>query len=306
MIGFGALAYFSPPSEWIAALGQVPRQNLALGGGLFACGCLSISIRWRACLSYRVSFLQAFHSQGIAMAGNLLIPGRSGEPLRVYALAQRGLPAEYATSGVVQERLADQLFRVLLFATALMLGGSGGRQSADYRLLGIILATLALFGVLALLVRYHLAVASFSGRWLGRLPKLNASTVERFVRSTLLDLALMWTRPAALVWGGVAWLFYTAHMSTVLEAFFPNDGLEMACVCMSFGSPTTSGKPGGYHLVLVAAMMAFSADKGIALKAAVVLFLFQVAFYSLWGVASWFALKAGPKLTAPVGAEELP
>lgn len=302
LIGFGILALFIPPREWVLALEQVPRRDLGLSALFFAAGCLAICARWRACLAYRVGFGAAFHSQGIAMAGNLLIPSRVGEALRVYALTRYGVLAEYGTSAVVQERLADQLFRIFFFAAALMVGEAGGRGRTDFQLLGIILATLAVFGALALMVRYRVAMAGFSGRWIGRLPKLNASLVERFVRNTLHDLGSVWTRPggpAALSWGLAAWVLYTCHMILILPAFFPGRELVLALVVMSFGSPTTAGKPGGYHLVLTAVLMAFSADQEPALRAIVVLFFFQIVFYCLWGMASWFSMKASPTVNVP-------
>lgn len=297
LIGFGLLAYFIPPREWVQAVTEVPRPYLAGSLALFLVGCLTISLRWRACLAYRIGYMEAFHSQGIAMGGNLLIPGRTGEPLRVYALARRGLPAEFATSAIVQERLADQLLRLIFFAAALMVGGAGGaHHDTDFRLLVIILTTLALFGLLALAIRYRIAMADFSGRWLGRLPKVNADTVERFVRETLTDLATVWTRPggpAAAAWGLLGWLLFLAHMMCLFPAFFGAKSLYFALIAMSFGSPTSAGKPGGYHLVNTAVLVAFSAGKAAALKAVVVIYLFQTLIYTIWGIVGWFALRPG-------------
>ncbi len=297
LLGFGVLAYFIPPHEWIQALEEVPRPYLLGSVALFLMGCLTVSLRWRACLAYRIGYMEAFHSQGIAMGGNLLIPGRTGEPLRVYALARRGLPAEFATSAIVQERLADQLFRLLFFAAALMVGGAGGaKEDTDFRLLGIVLTTLALFGLLALMIRYKMAMADFSGRWLGRLPKVNADTVERFVRETLTDLATVWSRPggpAAAGWGLLGWLFFLGHMMCLFPVFFGAKSLYFALIAMCFGSPTSAGKPGGYHLVNTAVLVAFSAGKAAALKAVVVIYLFQTLIYSLWGIVGWFALRPG-------------
>ncbi len=308
LLGFGLLAYFISPKEWLAALKEIPGPTLGFSGGLFLLGCLAISLRWRACLAYRIGFLEAFHSQGIAMGGNLLIPGRTGEPLRVYALARRGLPAEFATSAIVQERLADQLFRVLFFAVAMMVGGANGAEDTDFRLLAIIVTTLLVFGGLMLMIRYRMAMANFSGKWLGRLPKVNADTVERFVRETLTDLATVWSRrggPPALAWGLLAWLFYWAHFVLIFFVFFGGKSWILALIAMTFGSPSSAGKPGGYHLVNTAVLVAFSAGQEAALKAVVVIYLFQTLVYSVWGIASWFALRPTSALSSPEGGEGL-
>jgi uncharacterized protein (TIRG00374 family) len=265
-----------------------------------------MSQRWRACAGYRIGFLPAFHSLGVAMAGNMLIPGRTGEPLRVYALARRGLPAEISTSAIVVERLADQLFRIVFFVLALLLGGNGG---ADQRLLGVLLGTMGLVSGLLLLVRYRVAVSRVSGHWIGKLPRLQPEMVERFVRNTLHELATVWKRPGApqaLIWSALAWGLLAVHVNFILASLFGPASFTLACVAMAFGTPTAAAKPGYYHLFLVASMMVFMAPRALSLQAAVVLHLFQVIFYTLWGALGWTCLKQGPPLNVRVDGEGPP
>lgn len=305
----GVLAYFISPAEWVKAVKAVSTHNLVWSTVFFLAGCIAMSERWRACLGYRVGFWPAFHSLGVAMAGNLLIPGRSGEPLRVYALANKGLPAELSTSAVVQERLADQLFRIVFLVLALLLGGASEKAAANYRLLGILTATVALFAGLGLMVRYRMALARSSGRLIGRLPKLTPDLVEKFVRNTLTDLATMGTRPGgpqALVWGALAWGLLAVHTNYVLTSFFGPSSFTLACVAMAFGTPTTSGKPGYYHVLLTASLMVFSAAKQPALQASVVLHLYQGIFYTLWGAVGWPLLRDGARISSPAGGAERP
>lgn len=308
-LALGVLAYFIPPWQWIAAVRAVPPRELGGATFFFLAGCVALAQRWRACLAYRLDFVRAFHSLGVAMAGNLLIPGRSGEPLRVYALAAKGFPAELSTSGILQERLADQLFRIAFLVLALLLGGVGGKARADYQLLGVLLATLALFAGLGLMVRYRIALARTTGRWVGRLPRLSPELVESFVRNTLTDLAGLRTRPGgmqSLVWGAVGWGLMAVHTNFVMAAFFGPGCFALTCVAMAFATPTTAGKPGYYHLLLVASLMVFKAAREPALQAAVVLHLFQGLVFTLWGVAGWFLLRAGGRFSAPEVAEEEP
>lgn len=310
LLAVGVLAYFISPAQCVAAVRAVPAHDLGGATLFFLAGCAALAQRWRACLSYRLGFARAFHSLGIAMAGNLLIPGRSGEPLRVYALAARGFPAELSTSGILQERLADQLFRIAFLVLALLLGGAGGGKSrADYQLLGILLGTLALFGGLGLMIRYRIALARTTGKWVGRLPKLSPQMVEQFVHSTLTDLAGLRSRPGgvqSLIWGALGWGLMTVHTNFVVDAFFGPGCFTLTCVAMAFATPTTAGKPGYYHLLLVASLMVFKAARGPALQAAVVLHLFQGVVFTLWGVAGWFLLRAGGPISVHEVAEERP
>lgn len=299
VLGMGLLAYFISPSEWLTAVHQVKRTDFLWGTGVFLMGCLAMAERWRACLGYRTTYVPAFHTLGIAMAGNLLIPGRSGEPLRVYALAERGFPAEIATSGVVQERLADQLFRLVFLILSLLLAGVNGGPGANMRLLAILVGTIAVFAIIGLMVRYRIALARSSGRWFGRLPRLSADLVENFVRNTLTDLATMGSRPGglqALVWAALCFAIFLVHTNFILDSFFGADSFLMACVVMSFAPPTAAGKPGYYHFLLTASMVVFGAERDVALRAAVVLHFYQGFVYTIWGVAGWFFLRRGPRL----------
>lgn len=303
-LGLAFLAYFIAPQQWVASVRVVPGQSLVSAAFFFAAGCLAASQRWRACLAYRVSFSQAFYSLGVANGGNLLIPGRSGEPLRVYALVKRGLPAEFATSGVVQERLADQIGRIAFFALAMVLAPM--KSSAHHRMLGILVGTIALFALTGLMIRYRRVLAHYSARTLGRLPLLSPALIERFVRDTLADLASMGSRPGgvqALVWGGLTWGLFTVHTELILAHFFGAASLVMSLVTMAFGTPTAAEKPGYYHFLVVASMMIFSAPKELALRASVVLFFYQGFFYVLWAVIGWYRLRA-QGLLAPSGAAE--
>lgn len=309
LLALGVLAYFISPAQWVAAVRAVPPQDMLGATVFFLAGCLALIQRWRACLAYRLGFLESSHSLGIAMAGNLLIPGRSGEPLRVYALAAKGFPADISTSGIVQERLADQIFRIAFLILALLLGGVGGKARADYQLLGILLATVGLIASLGLMIRYRIALARVTGRWMGRLPKLTPELVESFVRNTLTDLAGMRTRPGgmqSLVWGALAWGLMAVHVNFVIEAFFGPGSFTLTCVAMAFATPTTAGKPGYYHFLLVASLMVFKAARGPSLQVAVVLHLFQGLFFTLWGIAGWFLLKGGQRISVPVVVAESP
>lgn len=305
--GMGLLAYFIPPSQWIVAVRQVPPYHFLWATLFFLVACLAISQRWRACLSYRASFAEAFHSLGVAMAANLLIPSRSGEPLRVYLMAGRGVPAEFGTSAVVQERLTDQIFRILFALAALLIGGLGASQGANPRIFGVVSFTAILFACIGLLVRYRVVTARFSGRWLGKLPRLTPELVERFVRDTLADLSQILTRVGgkqAVVWGLLSWLLFTVHNLFILSAFFGPDCLSLALIAMTFGTQTSSAKPGYYHALLVASLMIFSADKTLALRAAVVLHLYQTVIFTPWGIMSWQAMKSmGPSVTLRTGED---
>ena len=259
---------------------------------VFFIGCWITAIRWRACLGYRASRAEAFHTMGVCHAGNLLIPGRIGEPLRVFLLAELDVPAEYGTSAVVQERLADQMLRVLFVVATILVAGGGGDELSS-RLIGISLATVVLVGVCVTVVKSRKSVARTLADWVSRLPKLNRDSVESFVLRTLSDLGTAWTRPggkSALFWGFVAWVVLAVHTELILHSFVSKDALACALLVMALSPATAPTQPGLFHGMALGALIILGVDKVPALQAAVVLHMVQMVVFTVWGVASWFAL----------------
>ena len=294
VLGMSSLLIFLTPQEITDAFWHLDMRSFGLSLGLFLLGCFVTAERWRACLSYRATRSQAFHTMGICHAGNLLIPGRIGEPLRVFLLAELDVPAEYGTSGVVQERLADQLLRVLFIAAAIVLAGVGGGGGAlSSRLIGVTLATLVTVGVFVTVVKSRKTVARTLGVWLGRLPRLTEESVEKFTLRTLSDLGSAWGRPGgrvALFWGLVAWVAFALHTDLILSSFFPQSTLAYSCLILALSPATAPTQPGLFHGMALGAMMMLGADKVPALQAAVVIHMVQMVVFTLWGTFSWFAI----------------
>lgn len=293
VLGMSSLLIFLTPREITESFLHLDPKKFGLSLGLFLLGCLVTAERWRACLSYRATRGQAFHTMGVCHAGNLLIPGRIGEPLRVFLLAELDVPAEYGTSGVVQERLADQLLRVLFIAAAILLTGVGGGGELGSRLIGVTLATLVTVGVFVTVVKSRKSVARTLGVWLGRLPRLTQESVEKFTLRTLSDLGSAWTRPGgrlALFWGLIAWVAFALHTDLILSSFFTQNTLAYSCLILALSPATAATQPGLFHGMALGAMMMLGADKVPALQGAVVLHMVQMVLFTLWGTFSWFAI----------------
>lgn len=244
---------------------------------------------------------------GVAHAGNLLIPGRIGEPLRVFLLAELDVAPEYGTSAVVQERLADQVLRVVFLAATLVLTGMSGGGVLAWRMLAVTLATVTVFGLLVALIRNRKSVSESLGYWLGRLPRLNAQTVSSFVIRTLEDIARSGDRPGgrkALFWGFLSWLIFAVHTDLILRSFFPEQTLAFSCLILAFSPPTAPTQPGLFHGMALAAMMMLGAEQVPALQGAVVIHMMQMVVFTVWGVVSWFALGRRIRTSVAAGARQ--
>ncbi len=292
-IGLGALLLFLTPRQIGEAFALTRPREMGLSMLFFFVGCWLMVERWRSCLSYRADRGKAFHTMGVCNAGNLLIPGRAGEPLRVYLLARLGVGAEYGTSALVQERLADWMLRVVFIGFAILLSNTGSGEELASRLVGSLLISLAVILVLVGLVRRRETVARLLGKSLGKLPRLQPDSVESFLQRMLKDLSEVWTHPGgrmAVLWGFLAWLVFSFHTKYVLDCFIDHDTLAMSFLLLALTPATAPTQPGFFHGFAVAAMLIFGAEKVPALQAAVVAHMIQMVVFSLWGIASWFAI----------------
>jgi len=305
VLGMASLLIFLTPQQISEAFLELDRQDFAFSSLLFLLGCWITAERWRACLSYRASRWKSFHTMGVCHAANILIPGRAGEPLRVFLLAQLDVPAEYGTSGLVQERLADQVLRVVFVGATIMVVGVAGGEEMGSRLLGISLATAVSVGVIVTVVKSRKSVARTLGIWLGRLPKLTREVVEKFTLNTLTDLGAAWSRPGgkrALFWGLAAWVIFAFHTDLILASYFKHDTLAYALLILAFAPATAPTQPGLFHGMALGAMLMLGADKVSALQGAVVIHIMQMVVFSLWGLLSWFAIARALRKEAAVKA----
>ena len=287
IVGIGVVLYFVPPSDIVSAVSAVQTESWFLATFFFLVACLTATERWRACLSYRVGRAEAFCSLGACMAGNLWFPGRLGEPLRIYLLTRCGLPGEYGTSGVLKERIADQVLRLLFMSLAIVLVTMKGGQAATGRLAAGFMATLALFLVLKLAIKFHQRIANLAGRVAEKTPMLDSKRVSSLVQGTLLDLADTWTQPggkSALVLGLMTWFFFTLHTEHILMNFVSEETFAMALLLMALTPTTAPTQPGIFHGLAVASLVLVGMDQHRAMLAAVVLHLMQVVLFTLWGI----------------------
>lgn len=305
-IGLASLLFFLTPAEIEGAFVHVKARSMGLSLLFFLLGCLLAAERWRACLNFRGGRGACFHSMGVALAGNLLIPGRLGEPLRVFVLARLGVSPEYGTSALVQERLGDQMMRVVFVALAVLVSGVTSGAKLGPRLWAVSAVTAAAFAVASLLINRRIPLSARLGRWLGRLPKLEAEAVAGYVLRTLDDLAESWSHSGsrkAILWGFLTWAAFTVHTMYILECFFDSNVLAMALMVMAVAPVTAPTHPGLYHGLCLAALMMVGADRVLGLQAAVVLHMVQMVVLTLWGTISWNVLQAGANRPSAPSAE---
>ncbi len=86
-------------------------------------GLVAFAIRWRALLDNKPPLLVTFHAGNMGHAGNILLPFRAGEAIRIFVIgSSKTVSLTEATTSVVVERLFEQLMRLITLAVAILVG----------------------------------------------------------------------------------------------------------------------------------------------------------------------------------------
>lgn len=301
VVGSASLLLFLTPQEIEDSFSGVTKSALTVSTAFFALGCWLMAERWRACLNFRANRSLSYHSMGVANFANMLIPGRVGEPLRIYLLAKRGVGAEYGTSAMIQERLGDQVLRVMFIAIVVLLLGVTAGEGLGTRMWAVSSATLAIFLGLGFVVKRRRGFSLGMGHWIGKLPRMKSEVITYYIARTLDDLAHSWEHPGskkAVLWGLLSWLAFSIHTMIILDLFFPDGTLEMSLLVIAVVPTTAPTQPGIFHGLCLAAMSVLGAGRTLSLQAAIVLHIIQMVLFTAWGLVSWLVLQKQQKRLA--------
>jgi uncharacterized protein (TIRG00374 family) len=184
---------------------------------MFIGGLVAFAVRWRALLGNKPGLLFTFHASNMGHAGNILIPFRAGEAIRILVMGtEKSISLTEATTSVVVERLFEQLMRLLTFGVAILVG-VGLQLSLGAALGGIGFLALG-FGAIAWLVSNQEFTLDKGSRLLARLPRVT----EEKARKSISDLYPALVRD---------------HLGLLLGLLLPDLALAGRC----FSAPTASG-----------------------------------------------------------------
>ena len=264
----------------LQAVGEVLRTavptHLILASILLVTGLLFYAMRWRLLLGNKPTLLQTFHASNIGHAGNIIVPARAGEAMRIVVLGRsEAVTYTEATSSFVVERLFEQLLRLLALVAAVAVG-AGIELSPGTILSGMAVLVAAFAGIQWLVRRRERVLA----RWPARFAKLPRIT-EAGARRTLTDLldnltAVSEPRQLALVMGtsllawGCFWGFFYATLLALGDGFPVADRLAVSLGALALSPPSAPTQPGIFHASVVVPLAAVGFDE-VALTAYAVL-----------------------------------
>ena len=278
---------------------------LLLASFFLILGLLFYAMRWRLLLGNKPSLALTFHASNIGHAGNIIVPARAGEAMRIVVLGQSGAVSyTEATSSFVVERLFEQLMRLLALVGAVAVGA--GIELTPGSLLGGIAVLIAAFAGIQWLIRSREAVLQRWPRRLARLPRLTEDGARRSLIDLLDNLTavsnpkqLAQVMATSLLAWGFFWGFFYAALLALGDDVAAGDRLAMSLGALALSPPSAPTQPGIFHASVVVPLTAVGFSE-VALTAYAVL-LHILEMIVMLGLALWGLAQVGLSVGSVLG-----
>lgn len=267
---------------------------LLLASLLLLLGLLFYALRWRLLLGNKPSLPQTFHASNIGHAGNIIVPARAGEAMRIVVLGRSDVVSyTEATSSFVVERLFEQLLRLLALLTAVAIGA--GIELSPGSIVGGVAVLVGTFAGIQWLVRQRESVLARWPRQFARLPNITEDGARRSLLDLLDNLTAV-SQPkqlgqviatSLLAWG-FFWGFFYATLLALGEGFQPADRLAVSLGALALSPPSAPTQPGIFHASVVVPLAAVGFAEVTLTAYAVLLHILEMVWMiglALWGLA---------------------
>jgi hypothetical protein len=281
----------------LAAVGQALKTAdfplLLLASLLLLLGLLFYAMRWRLLLGNKPSLGQTFHAGNIGHAGNIIVPARAGEAMRIVVLGRSGAVSyTEATSSFVVERLFEQLLRLMALVTAVAVGA--GIELSPGSILGGVAVLVGAFAAILWMVRQRDRVLDGWPRKFARLPNITEDGARRSLTDLLDNLTavsepkqLLQVMSTSLLAWGFFWGFFYATLLALGEGFPPVDRLAVSLGALALSPPSAPTQPGIFHASVVVPLAAVGFDEVALTAYAVLLHILEMVWMiglALWGL----------------------
>lgn len=263
-------------------------------------GLVAYAARWRTLLGNKPGLLFTFHAGNMGHAGNILIPFRAGEAIRILVMgSDKSVSLTEATTSVVVERLFETLMRLLIMAVAILVGV--GLEISPAAALGGIGFLILGFGAIAWLVSNQDFTLDRGTRLLARLPRVTEETAHKSISDLLQNLeAVSKPRQFALIlfWSVITWSllwgFFYLTLLSLGTSFAPEQQLAVSLGAMALSPPSAATQPGIFHASIVVPLAALGIDPETLTAYAVILHILEI--FWIVGLATWGLFATGSSL----------
>lgn len=277
----------------ISQLSAADLRFIAAASAAFIFGLITYAARWRTLLANKPGLLFTFHAGNLGHAGNIIIPFRAGEVIRILVMGtNESISYTESTTSVVVERLFEQLMRLLTFGLAILVGL--GLQLSFGTVAGGIGFLILGFGAIAWLVKNQEFTLDKGSRLLGKLPRVTEESARHSLSDLLANLQSV-SRPRQfaiiLFWSVATWaLFWAFFYFTLLS--LGNDLANEQLLAVSLGAlalspPSAPTQPGIFHASIVLPLSALGMNPEMLTAYAILLHIqemFWMIGFGIWGL----------------------
>ncbi len=273
---------------------------LLLASGFLVLGLVIYAVRWRLLLANKPGLLTTFHASNIGHMGNMLIPGRVGEGMRIVVMGASGqVTVVEATSSFVIERLFEQIMRLAALGGAVVYG-VGLQVSPATVVGGLGFVALAFVGIWWMVNHQEQVLSSWPGR-LAKLPRVSEAGARNGLKYLLANSSAV-SQPrqlaailstSVLTWACFAAFFYTTLLA-LPEAFAAGERLAVMLGALALSPPSAATQPGLFHVSVIAPLTAVGFQTEPLTAYAVLLHILEMVW--MIGLAVWGLTQTGLSL----------
>jgi glycosyltransferase 2 family protein len=276
LVVLGVFFVFVDPREIVVQL--VSADWRYLGGALIflVAGYLIGAVRWRFLLENRPTYPQTLRSDSMSFLANVLlhVPSSVGRVLTITRISS--VTIVQATSGMVVDRLLEQIMRVVCLVLTLVVYSrmlvSPTALAGNLFLVGLGVAFI--FWV----IRNPKPTIEWLGRWLGKLPRVSPKRIQTMLEDFIQGLRLV-GNPArfglVILFSVSMWGCFFVFQVLCLGAL----GLDLsfrqmaalALATLAVATPSAPAMPGIYHGIVIATLALLKILDGSSLAAYTIL-----------------------------------
>ena len=270
---------------------------LLLASAAFIAGLAAFAARWRALLNYEPGLVFTFHASNMGHAGNILLPFRFGEAIRILVMGtDEEVSLAESTSSFVVERLFEQSMRLLAVLGAVLIGV--GLETSAEALVGGVLVVVLGFAAILWLANHPDFTLEKGTRLLAAIPRVSEERAQQATVDFLHNLSgIAHPRRFAIVLGwsllswGLFWLFFFITLRALDTGLSLQDQVAISLGALAVSPPSAATQPGLFHLSVVGPLAAVGFDTELVTAYAVLLHILELIWLII--LASWglFATK---------------
>jgi uncharacterized protein (TIRG00374 family) len=283
--------------EVLAQLQTADPIQLLLGSAAFIAGLLVFAVRWRVLLKYEPGLTFTFHASNLGHAGNILLPFRAGEAIRILVMSTNSeVSLAESTSSFVVERLFEQSMRLLAVLIALLIGV--GLETSVEALVGGVLFVVVGFGAVLYLANHPEFTLSKGTRLLAAVPRVSEERAHQATVDFLSNLSgIAHPRRFLIVLGWsllswfLFWLFFFLTFRALDTSLSLQDQIAISMGALAVSPPSAATQPGLFHASVVAPLSAVGFDAELITAYAVLLHILEMIWLIILAAWALFATK---------------